>query len=163
MTGSHRIPVLAQRLVDRAAARGLMVAAAESCTGGMLAGAITDIPGASAVFERGFVTYSNAAKSEMLGVRTDLIHQFGAVSQPVAKAMAKGALARSPADLAISITGVAGPSGGSEVKPVGLVWFALAKRHGEIRTERRVFAGGDRNFVRLRATQTALQLLLSGV
>ncbi|MFZ5618387.1 MAG: CinA family protein [Pseudomonadota bacterium] len=160
MTQPHRIWSLAQQIVDKAGAEGLMIAAAESCTGGMVAAAITDVPGASAVFERGFVTYSNEAKSELLGVQTGLIHSVGSVSSAVARAMAKGAVERSRADIAVAITGIAGPTGGSAAKPVGLVWFALATRSGIARAERRVFSAGDRNFVRLRATETALMLLL---
>ncbi len=163
MTQPHRIWDLAQRIVDKAGADGVMIAAAESCTGGMVAAAITDVPGASAVLDRGFVTYSNEAKAEMLGVPLALIAQHGAVSGPVARAMAKGALQRSRADIAVSITGVAGPSGGSARKPVGLVWFGLAARGCAVRLERRVFADADRNLVRLRATETALALVLNGL
>jgi nicotinamide-nucleotide amidase len=163
MTQTHVIWELAQRIVDKAGAEGLMITAAESCTGGLVAAAITDVPGASAVFERGLVTYSNEAKIDLLGAPAALIARHGAVSQPVAKAMAQGALARSRADVAVAVTGIAGPSGGSDAKPVGLVWFALATSAGLVRAERRVFSYGDRNFVRLRATETALRLLLKGV
>jgi nicotinamide-nucleotide amidase len=163
MTQPHRIWSLAQQIIDKAGAEGLLLAAAESCTGGMIAAALTDVPGASAVFDRGFVTYSNEAKAEMLGVSAATIERYGAVSQPVARAMAKGALAASRADIAVATTGIAGPSGGSERKPVGLVWFALATRTGVIRAERRVFTSGDRNFVRLRATETALMLALRAI
>ena len=163
MTQPHRIWELAQRIVDKAGAEGVMIAAAESCTGGMVAAAITDVPGASAVLDRGFVTYSNEAKAEMLGVPPALIAQHGAVSGPVARAMAAGALSRSRADIAVSITGVAGPSGGTALKPVGLVWFGLAVRGAPVRIERRVFADADRNLVRLRATETALGLVLSSL
>ncbi len=163
MTQPHRIWDLAQRIVDKAGADGVMIAAAESCTGGMVAAAITDVPGASAVLDRGFVTYSNEAKAEMLGVPLALIAQHGAVSGPVARAMARGALDHSRADIAVSITGVAGPTGGSARKPVGLVWFGLAVKGGAVRLERRVFADADRNLVRLRATETALGLVLNGL
>jgi nicotinamide-nucleotide amidase len=163
MTQPHRIWDLAQRIVDKAGAEGLLIAAAESCTGGMIASAITDVPGASAVLDRGFVTYSNEAKAEMLGVPPALIMRHGAVSGPVARAMAAGALQYSRADIAVSVTGVAGPSGGSPVKPVGLVWFGLAVKGGAVRVERRVFADTDRNLVRLRATETALGLVLNGL
>lgn len=163
MTQPHRIWALAQEIVVKAGAEGLMIVAAESCTGGMVAAAITDVPGASAVFERGFVTYSNEAKAELLGVGTALIDRFGAVSSAVARAMAKGALARSRADVAVAVTGIAGPSGGTAAKPVGLVWFALATRGGPARVERRVFSAGDRNFIRQRATETALMLLLRAI
>lgn len=160
MTQPHRIWSLAQRIVDKAGAEGLMIAAAESCTGGMISAAITDVPGSSAVFDRGFVTYSNEAKAELLGVRTATIARHGAVSQWVAREMAKGAITNSRADIAVATTGIAGPSGGSDRKPVGLVWFALATRNGAVRAERRVFVSGDRNFVRERATETALMLAL---
>ncbi len=160
MTQPHRIWSLAQQIVDKAGAEGLLLAAAESCTGGMVAAAITDVPGASAIFDRSFVTYSNEAKAEMLGVRMETIARFGAVSQAVVREMAAGALNRSRADIVVAITGIAGPGGGSDRKPVGLVWFGLATRAGIMRAERRVFSSGDRNFVRIRATETALMLAL---
>lgn len=160
MTQPHRIWSLAQQIIDKAGAEGLMLAAAESCTGGMVAAALTDVPGASAVFDRGFVTYSNEAKSELIDVKPLTISRFGAVSQYVAREMAMGALANSNADIAVATTGIAGPSGGSDRKPVGLVWFAVATHAGLVRTERRVFGFGDRNFVRLKATETALMLTL---
>jgi nicotinamide-nucleotide amidase len=138
-----------------------MVVTAESCTGGMIAAALTDIPGSSAVLDRGFVTYSNAAKSASLGVDPALIIAHGAVSQPVAAAMAAGALENSYADVAVSVTGIAGPDGGSAEKPVGLVWFGLATKN-ETTTRRIVFAG-DRGAVRRQATETALDLLLEGL
>lgn len=163
MTEPHPILDLARRIVDKADAEGMMIATAESCTGGMVSGAITDVPGASAVFERGFVTYSNEAKSDLLGVAPDLIRRFGAVSREVAIAMAAGALSNSRADVAVSVTGIAGPTGGSTAKPVGLVWFALAARSEGVRVEQRVFSAGDRAFVRLMATKTALRLLLRGL
>ncbi len=118
----------AEAVLTACGAAGLMVATAESCTGGLVAAALTEIPGSSSVVERGFVTYSNAAKAELLGVDPALIEEHGAVSGEVAAAMATGALAHSRADLAVSITGVAGPGGGTERKPVGLVWFARARR-----------------------------------
>ena len=160
MTQPHRIWTLAQQIVDKAGAEGLVLATAESCTGGMIAAAITDVPGSSAVLDRGFVTYSNDAKSKMLGVPPATIARYGAVSRPVARAMAEGALNRSGADIAVSVTGIAGPSGGTAQKPVGLVWFALAARGAPTRTERRVFASGDRTFVRMRATEMALMMAL---
>ncbi len=163
MTQPHRIWELAQKIVDRAGAEGLLLATAESCTGGLVAAAITDVPGASAVLDRGFVTYSNEAKTDMLGVEPEIIARHGAVSAAVARAMAEGALRHSRADLAVSITGVAGPGGGSAEKPVGLVWFALAAKGAPTRAERRVFSAGDRSFVRMRATETALMLALRGM
>ncbi|HMD67031.1 MAG TPA: nicotinamide-nucleotide amidohydrolase family protein, partial [Stellaceae bacterium] len=138
---------LAQSVLDGCRARGWHVATAESCTGGLVAGALTAIAGSSDVVERGFVTYSNEAKSELLGVPPETIAAHGAVSAETAAAMAEGAVARAPVDLAISVTGVAGPGGGSAAKPVGLVIFGLARRNGPCRTERRVFAG-DRSAVR---------------
>ncbi len=161
MTQTHRIWSLAQAIVDKAGAKGMMVATAESCTGGMVAAALTDVPGSSAVAERGFVTYSNEAKVDMLGVPMELIDLHGAVSAPVARLMAIGALINSRADIAVSVTGIAGPDGGSDSKPVGLVWFGLADRDGKTRIERRVFAEGSRDFVRTKATETALHLILT--
>ncbi|WP_375203833.1 CinA family protein [Hyphococcus sp.] len=163
MTQTHRIWSLAQAIIDKAGAEGMMVAAAESCTGGMIAAALTDVPGSSAVVERGFVTYTNEAKTEMLGVPASVIAANGAVSAPVARAMAKGALKNSRADIAVSVTGIAGPSGGTERKPVGLVWFGLADKNGVTRVERRVFAEGGRDFVRTKATETALHLMLTAL
>ena len=149
---------LAQSVLDACRARGWHVATAESCTGGLVAGALTAIAGSSDVVERGFVTYSNEAKSELLGVPPETIAAHGAVSSETAAAMAAGAVARAPVDLAISVTGVAGPGGGSAAKPVGLVIFGLARRDGQRRTERRVF-DGDRSAVRQGALQVALELL----
>ena len=149
---------LAQSVLDACRARGWHIATAESCTGGLVAGALTAIAGSSDVVERGFVTYSNEAKSEMLGVPPATIAAHGAVSSETAAAMAEGAVARAPVDLAISVTGVAGPGGGSAAKPLGLVIFGLARRNGPSRTERRVF-DGDRSAVRQAALHTALGLL----
>jgi len=137
---------------------GQLVATAESCTGGMVAAAITDVAGSSAVFDRGFVTYSNAAKTEMLGVEKTLLQTHGAVSEAVARAMAQGALKHSAATLAVAITGIAGPTGGSETKPVGLVHFACASKRGHEWHERKVFVG-DRAAVRFAARDHALQML----
>jgi nicotinamide-nucleotide amidase len=152
--------ILAQagRVLAACRAAGLLVATAESCTGGLVAAALTAIAGSSDVVERGFVTYSNAAKTELLGVPADLIAAEGAVSEPVAKVMAEGALAHSPADVAVSVTGIAGPGGGSAEKPVGLVWFGLARRGAATTTLRRVFPG-DRASVRHGAVAQALGLL----
>ena len=137
--------------------RGWMLATAESCTGGMIAAACTDLAGSSQWFERGFVTYSNAAKTELLGVPAALIAQHGAVSEPVARAMATGAVARSHAQVAVAVTGVAGPTGGSADKPVGTVWFGWST-DGVVSTEMRRFAG-DRAAVR----QATLAHALRGV
>lgn len=128
---------------------------AESCTGGLIAAACTELPGSSAWFERGFVTYANAAKVELLGVDAALIDAHGAVSEPVARAMAAGALQHSHAQVAIAVTGVAGPSGGSAAKPVGTVWFGFAFGSGDVNTELCHFEG-DRAAVRQAAVQHAL-------
>jgi nicotinamide-nucleotide amidase len=141
-------------------AAGLRIATAESCTGGLIAAALTAIAGSSDVVDRGFVTYSNAAKTEMLGVPADLIDAEGAVSEPVARRMAEGALAHSAADVSVSVTGIAGPGGGSAAKPVGLVWFGLARRGTATLTLRQVFPG-DRAEVRRAAVAQALALLAS--
>lgn len=139
-------------------ARGATVTTAESCTGGWLAKAITDIAGSSAWFERGFVTYSNEAKAQMIGVREETLAQHGAVSEPVVVEMAIGALKAARADFAVAISGIAGPDGGSEEKPVGTVWFAFASDSGEGITRRECFSG-DRESVRRQATTYALQTL----
>jgi nicotinamide-nucleotide amidase len=159
MTQPHRIWELAQKIVDRAGAEGLLLATAESCTGGLIAGAITDVPGSSAWFERGFVTYSNEAKMEMLGVRADTLAAHGAVSETTAAAMATGALTHSRADVAVAVTGIAGPDGGSPAKPVGTVCFAWARRDGTVATATRRFAGG-RAAVRAATVDVALRGLL---
>lgn len=137
------------------------VATAESCTGGLIAAALTAVAGSSDVVDRGFVTYSNAAKTELLGVAAALIEAHGAVSEAVARAMAEGAVARSPAELAVAVTGVAGPGGGTAAKPVGLVWFGLARRSGATLSESRVFPG-DRAAVRLATVRHAFALLAAG-
>jgi len=148
----------AARVLDACRIHGLKVATAESCTGGLVAGALTAIVGSSDVVERGFVTYSNEAKSELLGVPLETITAHGAVSAETTAAMAQGALARAPIDLAVSVTGIAGPGGATSTKPVGLVLVGLARRDGECRTERRVFPG-DRDAVRQAALELALRLL----
>ena len=151
-------PELVLTLARELKSRGLMMATAESCTGGLIAGACTDVSGSSDWFERGFVTYSNAAKTELLGVPVELIAQHGAVSEPVARAMAAGALAHSPAQLAVAVTGVAGPTGGSPEKPVGTVWFGWATPAG-VFTEHQRF-DGDRAAVRAATVRHALAGLL---
>ena len=138
--------------------KGLFLATAESCTGGMIAAACTDLAGSSAWFERGFVTYSNAAKTELLGVDAELIAQHGAVSEPVARAMAFGAIRHSQAQVSVAVTGVAGPAGGSADKPVGTVWFGFSVA-GMLTTERMLFQG-DRVLVRQAAVLHALQGLV---
>jgi nicotinamide-nucleotide amidase len=152
----------AEEVLAAARAQGLTIATAESCTGGLVAGSLTEIAGSSDVVERGFVTYANAAKTDMLGVPADLIAKVGAVSEEVARAMAEGVLVHAPVDLAVSITGIAGPGGGSPEKPVGLVHFACARRGQTTRHERYVFSG-DRAAVRLAAVRIALALLLQGM
>ncbi|MFD2263227.1 CinA family protein [Lacibacterium aquatile] len=152
---------LAVEVLEAAKASGLMLATVESCTGGMVAAALTDIAGSSAVVERGFVTYSNEAKTDLVGVPAALIAQHGAVSEQVARAMAEGALKVAPVDLAVSITGIAGPGGGSETKPVGLVHFGCARKNRPTLVERHVFPG-DRSEVRQQAALTALRLLKDG-
>lgn len=139
--------------------RCLFLATAESCTGGMIAAACTDLAGSSAWFERGFVTYSNAAKTELLGVDAALIAQHGAVSEAVVRAMAAGALAHSHAQVAVAVTGVAGPSGGSADKPVGTVWFGFALG-GQVHAQCQLFPG-DRAAVRAATVQHALQRLVA--
>ncbi len=151
---------LAHAVVDACRARGWHVGTAESCTGGLVAAALTAIAGSSDVIERGFVAYSNEAKAELLGVSPQLIAAHGAVSAETAAAMAEGALARAPIDMAISVTGVAGPGGGSAEKPVGLIHLGLARRGAAPRTERHLFAG-DRAAVREAALHAALILLAS--
>lgn len=152
---------LAQRVIDENTKAGRTVVLAESCTGGLVSGALTEIAGSSAVFDRGFVTYSNEAKNADLGVPLDIIDAFGAVSVACAFAMAQGALERSNADVAVAISGIAGPGGGTDLKPVGTVVFAKAVR-GEEQPEadERLFEGENRAGVRRQATLCALELLL---
>ena len=138
------------------------IAVAESCTGGMLAAALTDLPGSSAIFERGFVTYSNAAKIELLGVSANTLARHGAVSEPVAKAMARGALDRSGGDIALSITGIAGP-GGSDHKPEGRVCFGLALSGGSVTSETIEFGAKGRDAVRIAARDYAMGMLLEAL
>lgn len=152
----------AVQLLELARSSGTLIATAESCTGGMVAAALTDVPGSSDVFERGFVTYSNAAKQEMLGVSPATLEAYGAVSEEVALEMAEGALALSRATLAISITGIAGP-GGSEFKPEGRVCFGLAQKAAPTRTETREFGALGRANVRAVARDHALAMLLAAL
>lgn len=158
------LTALATRVIAENKAAGRMVAVAESCTGGLVAAALTEIAGSSAVVDRGFVTYSNEAKHEMLGVSTDLIDTFGAVSVAVAWSMAQGALKHSRAQVSVAITGIAGPDGGSEQKPVGTVVFAKAERGEDpeaVNAELKVFeTAKTRAEVRLQAALVALELLL---
>ncbi|MCJ2050907.1 CinA family protein [Methylobacterium sp. J-070] len=149
----------AEALVAAYAAAGRTIATAESCTGGLVAGLLTAVPGSSAAVERGFVTYSNEAKAEAIGVPMDLIRRHGAVSEPVARAMAAGALAASRASVAVAITGIAGPGGGSPDKPVGLVHFGLALRDGGVRHRERRYGDLGRAGIRRAAVADALGLL----
>ena len=149
-------------LLDLYRAKRLRIATAESCTGGMIAAALTDIGGSSDVFERGFVTYSNEAKTELIGVPTDLIAHHGAVSVHVAREMALGALKRSRADVAVAVTGIAGPGGGSEAKPVGLVYLAVARKGSDPAIERHLFHG-DRAAIRQATVERALEMLAEAI
>lgn len=150
---------LARRLVTTAENAGLAITTAESCTGGLIAACLTEVPGASRIFARGFVTYANEAKSELLGVPEDLFFSVGAVSEEVARAMAEGALRAARADLAVAATGIAGPGGGTASKPVGLVHMAAARRGGQTLHLREVFPG-DRTAIRAGAVEATLALLL---
>ncbi len=149
----------ATRVLDACRARGWTVATAESCTGGLVAAALTAIAGSSDVVDRGFVTYSNAAKQSMLGVPATLLDRHGAVSREVAEAMARGALAQSPVDLAVAITGIAGPGGGNAEKPVGLVHFAAAARDGRLVSREQRYGDIGRETVRHRSVLEALGML----
>lgn len=148
----------AKDIIEYCAEKGLTLACAESCTGGLISATLTDIPGASAVFDRGFITYSNEAKREVLEVDPKLIDTHGAVSEQVASAMAQGALMHSHADLAAAVTGVAGPGGGTALKPVGLVFIAVAARFGKPVCEEHHFPG-SRDNVRHASAEKALQML----
>ena len=162
MTSERQIgstSALARSLLDLCRSRRLTMATAESCTGGLVAGALTDIPGSSDVIDRGFITYSNEMKIELLGVPPETLRQFGAVSRETAEAMAAGALKNSRADLAVSITGIAGPGGGSRQKPIGLVHFAAASRDGRRIARKRLYGAIGRRRVRLRSVAEALALL----
>ncbi|KPQ11186.1 MAG: nicotinamide mononucleotide deamidase PncC [Saliniramus fredricksonii] len=153
----------AANLLEVFAARGLMIATAESCTGGLIAGLLTEIAGSSRVVERGFVSYSNAAKNELLGVPTETIEAHGAVSETVVRAMAEGALAQSRAHVAIAVSGVAGPGGGTVAKPVGLVHLACARQRGAtVHLERR-YGDRGRGEIRLMTIDDALGLLEAAI
>ena len=154
-----RTSAAARRVLDACRARGWKLATAESCTGGLVVAALTDIAGSSDVVDRGFVTYSNAAKETMVGVPPAIIETHGAVSEPTAAAMAKGALDHSGADLSVAITGIAGPGGGSAEKPVGLVYFAAATRDGRVLQRQQRYGDIGRTEVRERSVLEALSLL----
>ncbi|MDE3116254.1 MAG: CinA family protein [Pseudomonadota bacterium] len=150
---------LAEVVLAEARAQRLRIATAESCTGGLIGGLLTEIPGSSDVFERGFIVYSNRAKSDMLDVPGDLIADMGAVSEPVARAMAEGAVANSNAHMAVAVTGVAGPGGGTALKPVGLVHIAAARENRSILHEAHRFGDIGRSEVRMKTVEAALLLL----
>ncbi len=150
--------IMAEDLVAQCRKNNLMVTLAESCTGGLVAGCLTSAPGASEVFEIGFVTYANTAKHGLLGVADELLKQHGAVSEEVARAMAEGAMKNADADLAGAITGIAGPGGGTAEKPVGLVHMAVARKGHETRHEKHLYKG-ERERVRLQAAESILKML----
>ncbi|TWH33574.1 MULTISPECIES: CinA family protein [unclassified Aminobacter] len=143
--------------------RGILVATAESCTGGMIVSLMTDLPGSSSMVDRGFVTYSNEAKMDMLGVSSATLEKYGAVSEQTALEMAAGALERSRAGLTLSVTGIAGPDGGSAEKPVGLVWFGVALKGQAPRAEHRIFKNRGRDYVRHQAAYHAIELALDAL
>lgn len=151
---------LAQSVIEKAAQQGVMIATAESCTGGLIAGALTDIAGSSAVVDRGFITYSNDSKQEMLEVKAASLLKFGAVSEVVAKEMAFGALTHSKADLTVSVTGVAGPGGGTSEKPVGMVCFGFAEMGKAPVAETVIFDDKGRDYIRRMTVKHALKMLL---
>ncbi len=159
----NTINVKANMVIVNAKNAAMMIVTAESCTGGLVSGALTEIAGASDVFERGFVTYSNASKVEALGVPAEVIAAYGAVSAETARAMALGALERSAADISVSITGIAGPGGGSVEKPVGLVHFASARRGGAVVHIERRFGPLSRADIRAAAVDQALDMLLAAI
>ncbi|MBN9236282.1 MULTISPECIES: CinA family protein [Phyllobacteriaceae] len=154
---------LADRFLKTCAARGIMAATAESCTGGMIVAHLTDIAGSSTVVDRGFVTYSNEAKMDMLGVEPATLRAFGAVSAETAREMAAGALARSRAGITLAVTGIAGPDGGSLEKPVGLVWFGMALSGRPAVAEQRIFDNRGRDFIRRETVRHALEMGLKAL
>lgn len=154
---------LADRFLKACARHKILVATAESCTGGMIISTLTDIPGSSSVVDRGFITYSNEAKMEMIGVAAATLDAHGAVSLQTAQEMASGALARSHAGIALSVTGIAGPDGGNAEKPVGLVWFGLALKGKPVVTEKRLFDNSGRDFIRRETVRHALELGLKAL
>lgn len=160
---SERLLNLARLVLDDAETHRLKIATAESCTGGLLSGLFVEIPGSSKVFERGFVCYSNKSKEEMLGVPGDLIADYGAVSEVVARSMAEGALEQSRSNMALSITGIAGPGGGTRLKPVGTVHFALARENQPIRHIVEQFGEIGRAEVRTAALETACNMLIQSM
>lgn len=154
---------LADRFLKACARHKILAATAESCTGGMIITILTDIPGSSSMVDRGFVTYSNEAKMEMIGVSAETLDAYGAVSAQTAQEMAAGALARSHSGIALSVTGIAGPDGGSAEKPVGLVWFGLALRGQPVITEKRLFDNRGRDYIRRETVRYALEMGLTAL
>ena len=157
------LTALASALLDACLAQGMMIATAESCTGGMIIAALTEIAGSSTIVDRGFITYSNEAKIEMLGVSESTINAYGAVSRETALEMAASALAHSHASLVLAVTGFAGPGGGSPEKPVGLVWFGVARKGAPVEAEFRIFEDKGRDFIRRETVRTVLGLGLRAV
>jgi len=156
---SDDLRAAATAVLEACRARGLKIATAESCTGGLVAGALTEIAGSSDVLDRGFVTYSNTAKQQMLGVPADILREHGAVSRPTAEAMARGALGKGGADIVVAITGIAGPGGGGPGKPVGLVHFAAASRSGKLTHTEMRYGDIGRSEVRRKSVLQALAML----
>lgn len=154
----NELDELANSFLQACARNKILAATAESCTGGLIIAALTDVPGSSSVVDRGFITYSNDAKMEMIGVSAATLDAHGAVSLQTAQEMAAGALARSHAGIALSVTGIAGPDGGSEEKPVGLVWFGLALQGKPVITEKRLFDNRGRDFIRRETVRHALEM-----
>lgn len=158
---ADEVHALATRVLEACRARKWTIVTAESCTGGLVAGALTEIAGSSDVVDRGYVTYSNTAKQQVLGVSAETLRTHGAVSRPTAEAMARGALGRASVDLAVAITGIAGPGGGSADKPVGLVHFAAATRGGALIHAEKRYGGIGRGKVRAASVLQALSMLLA--
>ena len=154
---------LADRFLKACARRKILVATAESCTGGMIISLLTDIPGSSSMVDRGFVTYSNEAKEDMVGVSKETLDKHGAVSAETAHEMAEGALKNSRAGIALAVTGIAGPDGGSAEKPVGLVWFGMALKGKPVVTEKRIFQNLGRDYIRRETTKHALHMGLEAL
>ena len=159
MTSKNHIFLASSDLLSSCRERSLKVSIAESCTGGLICAALTDLPGSSSMFDRGFITYTNKSKTDMLGVPSYLFSQFGAVSEEVACSMAEGAILQSNADLAVSVTGIAGPDGGVKGKPVGLVFFSIAQKNSVTHTFKHIF-DGSRSNIRMSASIKAIEILL---
>ncbi len=163
MSEPTELAELADRFLKACQAAGILAATAESCTGGLIIALLTDLPGSSSMVDRGFVTYSNEAKQEMLGVKAETLEKHGAVSRETALEMAEGALSNASAGIALSVTGIAGPDGGSEDKPVGLVWFGVAVTGKAPMAEKRQFENRGRDYVRKQSVRTALELGLAAL